>query len=156
MASLGKTWPKLQELERKITIVNNDIANIQRYKGQIEDLRGKLSLYKKKFSTEQQISLLLKELSDIAKNSGVKIVAIKPYPAVTETQQSASLGAYQKFPISITAICGYHQLGTFLSELENGDIFMRITDMRITADNQNPVEHNVHMIVNTYILTESV
>jgi len=61
---------------------------------------------------------------------------------------------YQKFPISINAACGYHQLGTLLTRLENADTFMRVADIRITANPQNRTEHMVFILVNTYVLAE--
>jgi len=153
--SLKETLPQVKELQSKVIFVRNSIANIPRYKIQIEDLRKKLSFHKKKFSTKKEISYLLKELSDMAKDSGVKITAIKPYPAITTAELDGATTAYQKFPISIKATCGYHQLGSFLSELENADTFMRISDIRITETSQNPLEHLVYILVNTYIITES-
>lgn len=153
LASLWKTLPQVSRLQRKVDSARNAIANIPRYKEQIGSLRNRLSLYKKKFSTKQQISLLLKGLSETAESTGVKIITIKPHPVVTAAQQDAS-SSYQKFPISIMASCGYHQLGSFLNKLENAEAFMRVTDIGITSDSENPLEHQVYLLLNTYILNE--
>lgn len=152
--SLIKTLPQVRELQRKVNFARNAVANIQTYKKQIEELRSSLSLYKKRFSTKQEIFSLLQGLSEIAKSSGLKIIAIKPHPAVIATQKDTKTGAYQKFPISINARCGYHQLGRFLNKLENADTFMRITDISITSNPQDPLEHQIYILVNTYIIIE--
>jgi len=154
--SLGKTWPEVSNLAARLSLAKNNIAAIGQRKLQIEDLRGKLASFNKKFSSKQEISSLLKELSNLAKNSDLKIISIKPHSAVSSTQTDLSAGMYQKFPISINALCGYHQLGKFLTRLENADTFMRVADIRITANPQDSTEHMVFILVNTYVLTEGV
>lgn len=153
VGSLIKTVPKAIDLQRKLNFARSAVANIPKYKQQTKELNRKLSSYKKKFSTQQEISSLLKELSDMARSAGVKIVALKPHPAVVASKKKDSNSAYKKFPISIQAACGYHQLGTFLNKLENAGIFMRVTDIKMTGNSRNPREHLVQILVNTYIIT---
>lgn len=156
IGSLIKTLPRARELQRDFNFARKSVADIPAYKKQIEQMQGELSSYRKKFSTKQETSYLLKELSEMAKNSAVKIIAIKPYSAVIAAPQDAAKGAYQKFPISIQAICGYHQLGLFLNKLENADTFMRVTDINIASNPADPLAHQVYILVNTYIITESL
>lgn len=151
---LRKAMPQKVQLQRSLITAKTQAANIELYKTQAQEVRDKLSLYKKSFSTQQQISALLESLSEIAKASDVKITAVKPYAAVAGGQSGESVGAYQKFPIMVKAVCGYHQLGRFLNKLENAETFMRITDIKITGSNDNPREHNVYLVVNTYVITE--
>ena len=155
MASLSKTTPKLRQLQRQLATDENAVASISRYTAQIAEMRKKLSKQKKKLSTKQEISSVLKGLSEIAKDSGVKILSIKPYPAVANQQQSTISSTYQKYPILIKAVCGYHQLGTFLNKLENADTFMRVSDIKITADAKDYTQHLAYILVNTYILNET-
>ncbi|MFC1806848.1 type 4a pilus biogenesis protein PilO [Candidatus Omnitrophota bacterium] len=153
ISSLKDTVPKVRDLQRQLNSANIAIANKPRYESQIKDLSGRLSSHKKRFSTERQISALLKRLSQMAQNSGVKILSIKPHPAVTNSQQSNSISAYQKFPISINAKCGYHQLSTFLNKLENADTFMRVTDIKIANDPKSIMEHSSYILINTYVIS---
>ena len=155
MASLAKTTPKLRQLQRELAASQSAVVNIPRYRVQIEEMKERLSHQKKKLSTKQEISSLLKGLSEIAKDSGVKILSIKPYPAVAGVGQDIGSGTYQKYPISIKAICGFHQLGTFLNKLENADTFMRVSDIRITANSKDITQHHIYVLVNTYILNET-
>ena len=155
IASLRKTMPQLGTLQRQVMVAQTAAINIPRYGMQIADLKSKLSLHKKKFSTKQEISSLLKGLSEMAKDSGVKIISITPHSAITSSEQGLVAGGYQKFPISIKASCGYHQLGAFLNELENADTFMRVTDISIRGNAQKPVEHMVYILVNTYVIHEA-
>jgi len=151
---LGGTWPQVSELKRKIANAERSIAHIPKYEKEIEDLRSNLYTYKNKFSTEQQISLLLEKISNMAKVSSVKFTSIKPYNVLSQSDEDMVSSAYQKYPVSISATCGFHQLGKFLNRLENADAFMRVTDIRISEKRNTPYEHKAYMVINTYILSE--
>jgi Tfp pilus assembly protein PilO len=151
--SLIKTVPQLRNLKNQLATDRNLAANIQSYKIQIERMRNMMSSYKKKFSTAQETAYLLKGLSDMAKESHIKIAYIKPHPAVETRPAGASAGVYHKFPISIKAVCGFHQLGVFLSKLENDETFMRVSDLKISSDEKDPSSHLVYILVNTYLLS---
>jgi Tfp pilus assembly protein PilO len=155
ISSLSETMPKLAQMRRQFADSSSLVASIPRYKAQIEHMREGISLHGKKFSTSQEISELLKDLSDMAKDSNVKIISIRPHPAIEARSADTGSGAYQKFPISIRAICGYHQLGAFLNKLENDDTFMRVSDIKIEADQNDLSQHVVNILVNTYVLSEA-
>jgi len=152
--SLKETMPKLAQLKRQLISDKSMVASIPRFKAQIEQMRESISSHRKKFSTRQEIAERLKGLSEIAKDSNVKIISIKPHQLVEAQSANMASGAYQKFPISIRAVCGYHQLGAFLNRLENDETFMRVSDIKITSDQKDPSQHLVYILVNTYILNE--
>ena len=153
--SLKETMPRLAQMQRQLASDKNLAANIPRFKSQIESMREAISSHRKKFSTRQEIAELLKGLSEIAKDSNVKIISIKPHQLVEAQSANMASGAYQKFPISIKAVCGYHQLGAFLNRLENDETFMRVSDIKITSDEKDSSQHLVYILVNTYVLSEA-
>jgi Tfp pilus assembly protein PilO len=154
LASLSQTGPKLARAKQQLLSDQGLVSNIPRYKSQIEQMREAMLSYKKGFSTKQEIAELLKDLSDMARDSDVKIVSIKPHALIDTPPLNIDQSAYQKFPISIKAVCGYHQLGEFLNKLENDETFMRVSDIRISYDQKDPTQHLVYVLVNTYILDE--
>lgn len=93
----------------------------------------------------------MKNLSDTAKACGVKIESINPLESI-ERGKAKIPGAYRKFPIFLKAISGYHSFGLFLNKLENGDTFMRITDLKISGDTSGAANHRFDVTVVTYIL----
>lgn len=149
LKSIKTTGPQLSQAQRKYAFAKSAVVNIPRYKQQIDEFNSKLSLHKKRFSTNKEISSLLKELSTTARNTGVKIVAVRPHAP----QEEVSEEAYRRFPISINAVCGFHQLGVFLNSLENADTFMRVTDIKITSDPADIKGHQVYILINTYIIS---
>jgi Tfp pilus assembly protein PilO len=89
----------------------------------------------------------------MAKDSDIKIVGIVPVLSKLKDDKSVKKGqTYQEIPILITAKSGYHQIGHFLSSLESADRFMKVTDINIKANKLSPKNHDVELIICTYIL----
>ncbi len=128
----------------------SDISKIDMFKKEIEECEGKVSFYEKKLPVEQEIPKLLESLSNIARDSNIKILGITPI----QNRPGSNAGGqiYQEIPILINAKCGYHELGRFLSNLENSDRFMKVADLAVRSNKQTPKKHDVELLVLTYIL----
>lgn len=118
----------------------------------IESSREKVEHYEKRLPVEQEIPSLLENLSSMAKSSNIKIIGITPLPLSPKETLSQKGKMYKEIPILINAKSGYHELGTFLSDLENADRFMKVVDIEIKANKQMSKKHDVELIVCTYIL----
>lgn len=120
-------------------------------RSEIEELKSKANLYSHKLPKEEEFPAVLESLSAMALNSGVKITKILPLKK-SIPEDSSHAGIYSQQEISITAQCGYNQLGMFIAELENTERFMEVSDIRIEAGRMNPKKHNVQLVVKTFIL----
>ena len=89
----------------------------------------------------------------MAKRSDVKILGITPLASKQEAP--ASERAYQEIPILMNARSGYHELGKFLSDLENAGRFMKVVDIKIKENLSTPKKHDVELLILTYVLLES-
>ena len=92
----------------------------------------------------------------MAQNTDIKITKISP---IKDTEaaadpKAAKSGIYQEKGISINAQCWYHQLGTFISEMEGAERFMEISDITIESVKTTPKRHNVQLIVKTFVLKD--
>ncbi|MCX5680091.1 MAG: type 4a pilus biogenesis protein PilO, partial [Candidatus Omnitrophica bacterium] len=58
----------------------------------------------------------------------------------------------EEIPILINARSGYHELGKLLSNMENADRFMKVSDIQIKSNSQLPRKHEVEILVLTYVL----
>jgi Tfp pilus assembly protein PilO len=95
----------------------------------------------------------LENLSEMAKDSNIKIVGIVPAISYFKDDKSANKSQiYREIPILITAKSGYHELGHFLNNLENADRFMKVADIDIKSNKTSPKKHDVELMVCTYIL----
>ncbi|MFH0731900.1 MAG: type 4a pilus biogenesis protein PilO [Candidatus Omnitrophota bacterium] len=152
---LIKVLPNLNAKASRLKIIDTDVKNIPEYEKELFVLHEKLSGYKRTFATKEEISPLLKNLSDTAKEFGVKIISVNPVQNVDESETKAS-GAYSKFPIFLSAVSGYHAFGLFLNKLENSDTFMRISDLKIEGNLLGIGEHKFSVTIVTYILSPAV
>ncbi len=126
------------------------IGKMGEMKASIEAYEKKVGRYEKTLPTEQGLPGLLENLSEMAKSSNMKIVGI--VPAVGASGGAQRTQAYQETPIMITARSGYHELGRFLSRLENCDRFMKVADISILSNRASPKRHDVELLVLTYVL----
>lgn len=116
----------------------------------MEEYNEKIELYEKKLPAQQEIPSLLEDLSSMARNSNINIIGITP--VALKLQKERKNTVYQETPILITAKSGYHELGRFLNNLENGDRFMKVVDINIKANLLSPKKHEVELMVYTYVL----
>lgn len=129
------------------------IKSFERLKNDLKEQSQKVEPYEKKLPAEQEIPALLENLSNMAKDSGIKIVGIIPAMSYFKDDKSVKKSQiYREIPILITAKSGYHELGHFLNNLENADRFMKVADIDIKANKTSPKKHDVELMVCTYIL----
>ena len=129
------------------------IKDFERLNNELEEQSQKVESYEKKLPAEQEIPALLENLSNMAKDSGIKIVGIAPAMSYLKDDKSAGKSQiYREIPILITAKSGYHELGRFLGNLENVDRFMKVVDINIKSNKMSPKKHDVELMVCTYIL----
>jgi len=129
------------------------IANEAGIKIQHDNFSKQAGYLEKRLPGQYQISSLLEDFSNVAESSGVKILRLKPLedPGSISKTKGPSL-PYSEFPILIEARAGYHQVGYFVNKLENMDRFIKITDVDIDGNTQDPRRHNIKMRIITYVL----
>lgn len=144
------------ETQRKAASVRNDLAAADAAIGKTDAFRADIAKYndtidhyEKMLPAEKEIPALLENLSQMAKDAGVKIVAITPV-AVRDDRSAGQI--YQEIPILINAKSGYHELGRFIASLENAGRFMKVVDIQIRTGGVVSRQHDVELLVLTYIL----
>jgi len=129
------------------------IKGFEKLNTDLKERGQKVESYEKQLPAEQEIPALLENLSNMAKESDIKIVGIVPaMPKVKDDKSVDKNQIYREIPILITAKSGYHELGQFLNKLENADRFMKVVDIDIRASASTPNKHDVELMICTYIL----
>ncbi|MDP2920795.1 MAG: type 4a pilus biogenesis protein PilO [Candidatus Omnitrophota bacterium] len=129
------------------------IANESGIKRQQENFKQQADYLKKRLPSQDQISSLLEDFSNVAEESGVKILKIKPIEeALPLSKQKVASSSYSEFPILIEARAGYHQLGIFVNKLETMDRFIRITEVDVAGSEKDPRHHDIKIRMITYVL----
>lgn len=129
--------------------VEKQKEKIEKAKIRIKEIEGNISYYEKKLPTEKDIPDLLQYLSDIATETDVKLLEIEKRQEIRREQEQT---LYVTVPLKLILKGGYHNIGFFISKLENADRFMKIEGLEIKEDKKNPFEHRGEMVVYTYIL----
>jgi len=150
IARVSGLLSKVGKTNQDLKSAMSDISMIEKYKSNIEAYKAKVERYEKTLPAEQEIPSLLETLSRMAKSSNIKISALTPVSGSGKGGETTH--TYREIPILISAKSGYHELGQFLSAMENSDRFMKVVDIDIRANNTTPRKHDVELLICTYIL----
>ena len=126
-------------------------------------LRTKLDELHTHFPPEEALPSVIKTLSDLATQSGVKIQTIFPQrgenplellkkdkPAPNAASKAPDL--YTEIPIQLDAVAGFHELGMFLSRVESGAQPMQLRSLRVQANSSEIKRHDVKIVIAVYFL----
>ena len=106
---------KIREERKKVSLLK-----------EIEQIEQDISFYQKKISPRKEVSWVLDEVTKIAKDAEIKIATLEPQPP-------EDIGIYTRLPLKLKVECSYHELGNFLSRLENSEKFLRVDSMQIES-----------------------
>ncbi|MBN1353895.1 MAG: type 4a pilus biogenesis protein PilO [Candidatus Omnitrophica bacterium] len=158
MAKLFVLIPKARKLNNEIRLLKNELSYKNKFISKHDLLAGELGKYEKTLSREKEIPMLLENLSKKAKESGVRILGITPLGGELGHQgdmAQSKTGVYQEVPILISAQSGYHELGNFISRLENDERYVQVMDIDIKANRQHPKRHDINIVVYAYTFKSS-
>lgn len=148
IGSAMKLDAETSQLLLKVTIAEKNIGSKDMLRKQIESGRENIARYEKKLPREESTPKLLQDLSDMANASGVKILEITPAKA---DKEDVAGQVYRERSILINARSGYHELGKFLSDMENAERFTKVTDINIKSS-ATQKRHDIELLVMTYEL----
>jgi type IV pilus assembly protein PilO len=94
------------ELQRKLTEVRSIAANIAAFEAEIQDLELKLNDALRQLPNEKQLEVLLTDISNLCKTSGIEIKSFK-----REAEQIHDF--YAEVPIAIVLEGRYHDIARF-------------------------------------------
>ena len=94
------------ELQRKLSEVRSVVANLAAFEEEITVLEGKLSQALRQLPNEKQLEVLLTDISNLGKTSGVEIKSFRRENEIVHD-------FYAEVPIAIELIGGYHDIARF-------------------------------------------
>lgn len=129
-------------LKKEMENLQNDLRLLKQFKEKQKDTASFKRILK-----EEEVPLLMEEISTTANTNNVKIMQMRPSKVVKEKAIS------NLFPVllDLEVSCGYHQLGKFINNLENGRVFIALQDMRISREPGDFLSLRVNLIVKTYV-----
>jgi type IV pilus assembly protein PilO len=151
---LSKASREVTDINNAINQVNERAKRLDKTTEQLKSSRMELESYSRGLPDQKGVPEFLERLSSIARTSDVRILSITPSELKAVKAEGKSSGFYREMPIIITAKSGYHQLGSFVSNLEKEERFITIEDLRIQYDSKFPRKHNISMVLKTYVALE--
>ncbi len=110
---------------------------------------------KKRLLTDAQIPALLQEIYSLAAKNKVNIIQVKPAKEVSTQvlDPKKAAQAPKAIPVSITLdIAGiYHYFGAFINDLENGESFISVEEVKITQSTDNYLQQKASLLLRTYV-----
>lgn len=149
--SLARVSRTAGDLKKKIDLVNSRLEHIDEMRVKLETLKKEQSGYGTQLPDEKEIPRFLEGLADVAKESNVNIQSVTPHELTAKPEDQGTGKYYGAMPVVITAKSGYHQLGHFINDLEEGGRFITVEDVKIQYDNNFPRKHNVQMVLRIYV-----
>ena len=141
MAAIRYAQTEVQNLSSKESSFSN-----------IGVLEKKLTDFKKRFSTSSDSTWLVDQLNSIANESSFTILSVKP------EDDLAMLGGYlTRILVRIEADANFHQLGKFVSRVENLEQFVKIVVLEIdtgdvsdTGSSRKPTTYKILLNVGMF------
>jgi type IV pilus assembly protein PilO len=128
--------PKSKEIDtlnKSIAKLENDIASgevkirrLEELKAENALLKAKLAELKQTLPEEKEVSVLLKQISDLSIKSGLEVLFWKP-----GARRVAPSGLYAEIPVQVEVVTGYHNLGIFYSHISGLTRIVNITGINI-------------------------
>lgn len=141
---------ELQALNTKKTQLDREIASsitkIKRLDILIEEnklLKKKLARLKEQLPEEKEVSILLKQISELGLRSGLEILLWKPEARKTDPE-----GLYVEIPVKVEVMAEYHMLGVFFSHISRLPRLVNISD--ISLSHQSRIKNNKGTINATF------
>ncbi|MGA2775871.1 MAG: type 4a pilus biogenesis protein PilO [Candidatus Omnitrophota bacterium] len=155
-------------LKPQLTFLNKLSSQIGKYKADLAEFeKGILEMRKiksnpaltkvkpqgmKKIIADSEIGNLLQDISDSANKLDVKILQMKPLKE-SSTAGDKVPGAEKFIPLTIMldTVCDYHQLGKFINSLEAGDVYIKVAEIKISAQQADYFKQKANLVIKTYV-----
>ena len=128
----------IDALKTKITKLDQEIVNgeakVKRLDALMvenEMLKKKLAQLKEQLPEEKEVSVLLKQVSELGLRSGLEIRLWKP-----EARKTSPEGLYIEIPVRVEVTTDYHKLGDFFSHISRLPRLVNISGIEILADSK--------------------
>jgi type IV pilus assembly protein PilO len=118
---------EITKQESEIAKDQMKVAKLVTLKLENEKLKKRLEELKLQLPEEKEVSGLLKQVSDLGTNSGLKIVSWKP-----EQRKTHPSGVVYEIPVSVGLSGAYHSLGAFFSSLTKLNRIVNISDIKLS------------------------
>ena len=158
LASASTIEQKIRSGDTELQRVQQALAQEPKLQREQEDLTESMRALRTVMPAEQELASVIEQISGMATRAGVKIQTIFPQRSLESFKVVAGLDEkrsqrsklFKEIPIQINALAGYHQLGAFLSRVEQGKQPMYLKSLRITTNPKELRRHTIEVVIIAY------
>jgi type IV pilus assembly protein PilO len=132
-AELEELSAQYRKLSSDLTKARQTINSLPYLEKESRLLHQKWNRAKTLIPGEQETASLLRAVTLLGDQSGVEFLLFKPLP-VAPTEH------HTEHPVEVKVAGGYHEIGTFLSELANMERVLTLTGLKIEAPKKNETQ----------------
>jgi type IV pilus assembly protein PilO len=121
------------ELQRKLTEVRSIAANIAAFEAEIQELEVKLSDALRQLPNEQQLEVLLTDISNLGKTSGIEIKSFK-------REDERVHDFYAEVPISVAFEGRFHDIARFFDLVSRLPRIVNLGSIQMSVASQTDLE----------------
>ena len=130
-------------LETELRGLKDDQKNKKFIEKMWDKEKEDLKTTEKRFVGPNEMPALLENLSKLALDSGVNVMSLEPLESSNKNAKKGTAAPYSSVSIRMSAVGGTHEIGKFLSWLENNPTFIKVTDIKISP---NPADDRRHIL----------
>jgi type IV pilus assembly protein PilO len=119
------------KLDNEISTAKVKVRRLAELKIENEKLKEQLAELKQQMPEEEEVSVLLKQVSDLGLTSGLIILLWKPAGRKPDPE-----GIYVEIPVQVSVMGGYHDLGVFYSYISQLKRIVNISNITISPPTQ--------------------
>ena len=143
--------PKINRLKNDLADLNRDLNNMRAAKGTQSLATKKAIIKSSKIISEGQLSWLLQDISSKANKFDIQIGQIRPSREVVNPKDAVGGGKFTPILINLALTCDYHNLGKFINELENSQVFLGVQELKISTQLPDYMKQKVTLVLKTYV-----
>jgi len=133
-----------------------DLEKLTEFKKETANLATRVNTYRKQVVKDDEVLLVIETVSNLAKETGVKIMQIKP---TTEMQQQEPVEIdgriLKEVTLQITARAGFHQIGNLVSSLEKDARLFKPILLEIEPDAKNLYVQRIQLAISLIVEEKS-
>lgn len=151
--------PKKREIIQELKAFKEGVKTSPGVAVKLQQLETNVEESLSQLTSEQDIPGFLSWISSVARDNKVRLMEIKPLKELKIKRKAKDAAGslkdrYYLLPVQLNLESGYHQLGSFLNQLEQGRYFIRLADLMVKANSKSTITHDINLKLETFILKE--
>ncbi|MFC1805072.1 type 4a pilus biogenesis protein PilO [Candidatus Omnitrophota bacterium] len=145
---VSRARQRIVELKEEMQTLKRDLAMMQQAgssKGPVKHVKPQRVIL------DQEVPSLLQDISRIAKKNAVRIMQIKPEKSKGKQDAPAQPGGISPLSIKLELLAGFHEFGSFIANLEGGEIYLAVDEISMFTDARNSIKRKVNLVLKTYV-----